>query len=92
MPIELPLAAQCTLDADALQARKEEWTSLGPIERRKDDSGGVYWWIPRRPGLLTKVAELVEKEALCCGGVTFEIVAQPDEIAVYPKLADSSLA
>lgn len=92
MPIELPLAAQCSLNAEALEVRKQEWTSLGPIERRRDDEGTVYWWIPREPGLLTKVAELVEKEASCCAGVTFEIVAQPDEIAVYPKLADGSLA
>jgi hypothetical protein len=92
MPIELPLVAQCTLDPGALEIRKEEWTSLGPIERRSDDSGNFYWWIPRTPGLLTKVADLVEKEAQCCAGVTFEIVAHPTEIAVYPKLTGASLA
>lgn len=80
---DLPIA--CTLGPAALQARRDDL--LGGLVRRAGERielpNGYRVRFPSEPGLLTKIAEVIEIERQCCRFLRFDISSEPDEGAIW---------
>lgn len=66
----IPIA--CTLPADGMEDRLEEWRSvLARAASRQPVPDGVRLEFPAEPALISEVAGLAVREADCCGFFSF---------------------
>lgn len=83
---DLPVA--CTLDPDALKARKAGLLRdlVARSAGREDTADGVTFSFTPDPDLLALIASAIEAERRCCRFLRFDLSVAPDEGPIQLRL------